>query len=66
VPKRQYAKLTKRQRRLASKYISEEMKVKKRGRRKYKPKQAIAIGLSRARAATKKKAKRPTKEHRVK
>lgn len=52
---RKYEKMTKRQRKLASKFIGEEMRVKKGGRRKYKRKQAIAIGISRARSATKKK-----------
>jgi hypothetical protein len=51
-------KLTKRQKKLASKYISEEMHVKKGGKRKYPQKQAIAIGISRARKATKKRKNR--------
>ncbi len=55
MPKRKYKKLTKRQQNLASKYIAEERKVKKGGRKKYKTKQAVAIGISRARAATKRK-----------
>lgn len=51
-------KLTKRQQKLASKYIGEEMRVKKGGRKKYPRKQAIAIGISRARKATKKRKSR--------
>ena len=46
-------KLTKKEKQLASKYIAEEFET-----RKYKPKQAIAIGISRARSAVKKKAKK--------
>lgn len=53
--KRKYKKLKGRERKLASKYIGEEMRMKKGGRRKYKRKQAIAIGISRARSATKRK-----------
>lgn len=55
MPKRKYKKLNKRQQKLASKYIAEERRVKKGGKKKYKTKQAIAIGISRARAATKRK-----------
>lgn len=55
MPKRKYKKLTKKQQKLASKYIGEERRVKKDGKKKYKTKQAIAIGISRARAATKRK-----------
>jgi hypothetical protein len=56
--KAKYKKLTRKQRKLASKFISEEVKVKKSGKRKYPRKQAIAIGISRARSATKKKTRR--------
>jgi hypothetical protein len=42
-------KLTAKEKRLASQYISEEIET-----RKYPRKQAIAIGISRARAAAKK------------
>jgi len=54
--KKRYPKLTPRQKKLAGKYISEEFHT-----RKYKPKQSVAIGLSRARAATKKRKKRRVK-----
>jgi hypothetical protein len=49
-------KLSGKSRKIASKYIAEEIKTKK-----YPLKQAIAIGISRARAATKKIARRRRK-----
>ena len=47
--KKKRKKLTNEERRLASRFIPEEIRTKQ-----YPRKQAIAIGLSRARAATKK------------
>jgi hypothetical protein len=46
-------KLTHEEKKLASRYISEEIKTKK-----YPPKQAIAIGISRARAKRRKNRRR--------
>jgi hypothetical protein len=43
--KRKYKKLTKREQKLASKYIAEEFRT-----RRYPPEQAKAIGISRAKA----------------
>lgn len=54
--KKKYPRLTKRERQLASRYIAEERREKKPGRkktRKYGAKQAIAIGISRARRKAK-------------
>lgn len=53
--KRRYPKLTKRERDLASRYIAEERRERKPGRRKkkYETKQAIAIGISRAKRRAK-------------
>ncbi len=55
--KKSRKKLTRKGQRLASKYIAEEFETKK-----YKPKQAIAIGISRART----KLKEISKRHRLK
>lgn len=44
MPKKKYKKLTKREQKLASKYIAEEFRTKK-----YEPEQAKAIGINRAR-----------------
>ena len=50
---RKKRKLTSKERKLASRYIAEEIETEK-----YPRKQAIAIGISRARAATKKISRR--------
>ena len=50
---RKKRKLTSKERKLASRYIAEEIETEK-----YPRKQAIAIGISRARAATKKTSRR--------
>jgi hypothetical protein len=47
--KSKYKKLSRKEQKLASKFIAEEIKT-----HKYKPKQAKAIGISRARKAAKK------------
>lgn len=63
--KRKYPKLTRRERELASRYVREERREKKPGKktRKYKPKQAIAIGIARAKRQAKLEAIR--KRHRL-
>lgn len=48
MPPKKYKKMNERQRKLASKYIAEETRAKKNGKKKYKRTQAIAVGISRA------------------
>ena len=56
--KKRYRKLTRRESKLAGRYIAEEKHT-----RKYKPKQAVAIGISRAKRQAKLEAIR--KRHRI-
>ena len=56
MPKKKYRKLTKKEQKLASKYIAQEFRTKK-----YKPAQAEAIGINRA----KRKLAEIRKRHRI-